>query len=109
MTHSLFEPLHPIVIKISRIFNAEGHWMEPPNQRNDPGYFVEAFQHLIIQFIIENPDKSFMQHQVEDQLRRPEKTSECLGPPSGLSMENGHYLDLNLNTSPGVEPGILEC
>jgi hypothetical protein len=77
-THSVYRPLWPLLNKLSRILNADRQWVESSDPRNDPGYFNEAFQRLILQFILEHRGEKFMQHRVESQPRRPELISGLL-------------------------------
>jgi hypothetical protein len=77
-THSVYQPLWPMLNKLARILNIDGHWVESSDPRKDPGYINEAFQRLILQFIIEHRNERFMQHRVESQPRRPELMSGLL-------------------------------
>jgi hypothetical protein len=82
ITHSVFEPLWPMLNKLARIVNIDRHWVEPSNPRNDPGYINEAFQRLIYQFILEHRNAPFMRHPVESQPRRPKQMSGFLSSQS---------------------------
>ena len=77
-THSVYEPLWPMLNKLARIFNIDRHWIESSNPRKDPGYINEAFRRLVLEFILEHRNEVFMQHRVESQPRRPELTSGFL-------------------------------
>jgi hypothetical protein len=71
-THSVYQPLLPLLQKLVDILRVDGHWVESSDPRKDPGYINEAFQRLILQFILEHRNENFMQHRVESQSRRPE-------------------------------------
>ncbi len=71
-THSVFRPLWPLLNKLAAILNADGHWLKPSDPRKHPGYINEAFQRLILQFILDNRGKEFMVCKVGSELRRPE-------------------------------------
>ena len=45
------------------------HWLERSDQRHQPEYINEAFQRLILAFILENRSKEFMNHPVDSKLR----------------------------------------
>ena len=49
--------------------------------RNDPGFFNEAFQRLILQFILDNRGEEFtkLKYKVRRSARRPDLTSENIG------------------------------
>jgi hypothetical protein len=85
ITHSVYRPLWPLLNKFASILNADRHWIESSDPRSDPGYYNEAFQRLILQFILEHRDEKFMQHRVESQPRRPELMSGFLSVSSDLS------------------------
>jgi hypothetical protein len=84
-THSFYQPLCPLLNKLAHILNADRHWIESSDPRNDPGYFNEAFQRLILQFILEHRGEKFMQHRVESQPRRLELMPGFLSVSSDLS------------------------
>jgi hypothetical protein len=84
-THSFYQPIRPLLIKLARILNVDRHWVESSDPRNDPGYINEAFQRLILQFIVDHRNEKFMQHRVESQRRRPELIPGLLGPSSDTS------------------------
>ena len=71
-THSVYQPLCPLVQDLACILDIDRHWVKSSDPRNDPGYINEAFQRLILQFIVEHRTDKCMQHRVESQPRRPE-------------------------------------
>jgi hypothetical protein len=84
-THSVYQPLWLMLDKLVNILDCDGHWLESSDPRTDPGYITEAFQRLILQFILEHRNEGFMQHRVESQPRRPEPMSGLLNLSSGTS------------------------
>jgi len=72
VTHSFFNPLQPLIKKLSAILVVDRHWLEQSDKRNDPEYFNEAFQRLILAFILDNCGKQFMYHPVDSNLRAVE-------------------------------------
>jgi hypothetical protein len=48
------------------------HWLEQSDKRNDPEYLNEAFQRLILVFILDNCYKQFIDHPVDSDLRAVE-------------------------------------
>jgi hypothetical protein len=69
LTHSVYEPLWPLITKLAAILVVDRHWLES-GVRKHPGYTCEAFQRLIIQFIVSNRDENFMTCRVNDSLRQ---------------------------------------
>jgi len=67
-THSVYQPLWPL---LSQILDVDRHWLDSSDPRNHPGYINEAFQRLILQFILDHRNEEFMQRKVESRLRRP--------------------------------------
>jgi hypothetical protein len=72
VTHSFFNPLQPLIKKLSAILVVDRHWLEQPDKRNDPEYLNEAFQRLILVFVLDNCVKQFMDHPVDSDLRAVE-------------------------------------
>jgi hypothetical protein len=69
ITHSFYEGVRPLLRDLATILVVDRVWLEEPDARNDPEYACEAFQRLILQFILDNHSKEFMGHEVEP-LRR---------------------------------------
>lgn len=89
-THSVYKPLWPLLESVATILHIDRHWVESSDPRNDPGYLNEAFQRLILQFILENHGKQFMTCKVSRNPRYPELTSEnfSLSWTSGWAIHN---------------------
>ncbi|KAG9020746.1 hypothetical protein FS837_007909 [Tulasnella sp. UAMH 9824] len=54
------------------------HWLHPSEKRNDPEYFAEAFQRLILQFLIKHngdDDNSFMNQTIDSNPRELKQPS----------------------------------
>jgi len=69
VTHSFYKPLWPLLTSLAAILVVDRFWLDKSEPRNDPGYVGEAFQRLILQFILDNLGKEFMQRQVENHPR----------------------------------------
>jgi hypothetical protein len=76
-THSVYRPLWPLLDKLASIINADRHWVKSSDPRNDPGYMNEAFQRLVLQFILDHQNENFMQHRIESRPRRAERIRAC--------------------------------
>ena len=74
-THSIYRPLWPLLNKLAAILDIDRHWVKSSDPRNDPGYLTEAFQRLILQFILDNRNEKFMKCKVGRHFRRPEPIS----------------------------------
>ncbi len=72
ITHSFFNPLQSLIKKLSAILVVDRHWLEQSDKRNDPEYLNEAFQRLILAFILDNCCKYFIDHPVDSNLRAVE-------------------------------------
>jgi hypothetical protein len=68
--HSFYAPLHSLIVDLARILAVDRHWLDESNPRNDPAYVGEAFQRLILKFILSNRNKAFMVHQTEVKFRK---------------------------------------
>ncbi|KAH9985189.1 hypothetical protein BJV74DRAFT_847300 [Russula compacta] len=74
LTHSFYKPLSPLITSLAAILFVDKHWLPQSDVRKRPDYIYEAFQRLIIQFIVSNPDKDFMTCRVDNSLRRVQQT-----------------------------------
>ncbi|KAG8906000.1 hypothetical protein FRC01_008178, partial [Tulasnella sp. 417] len=72
--HSAFQPLTDLISKLARVLQLERHWLDNSHPLNDPEYIVEAFQRLVLQFILDNRDEVFMGIEVDRQPRDVEET-----------------------------------
>ena len=72
LTHSFYKPLHPLIEDLAAILLIDSHHLKAPDPRKDTFYVTEAFQRLILKFIIENRGKQFMNCRVKTTFRREE-------------------------------------
>jgi hypothetical protein len=100
-THSLYRPLGPLLKKLARILDVDRHWLEPSDTRNHPGYFNEAFQRLILQFILDNRKEGFMKHKVQRDPRRPRIFSESLSASPQLPSQKRNVETTTRQPTPG--------
>ena len=70
LTHSVYEPLWPLISSLAAILVVDRHWLPESNVRKCPEYICEAFQRLILEFIVSNHDEDFMTCRVGDSLRQ---------------------------------------
>ena len=81
-THSFYEPLWPLLQALTEILRIDRYWLDKSETRNDPEYVNEAFQRLILQFVLDNNGKEFMKRKVEKSFRKvkeiaQEQTQPC--------------------------------
>jgi len=69
LTHSVYEPLWPLISSLAAILAVDRQWLPESDVRKRPGYICEAFQRLILQFIVSNRNENFMTCRVDDSLR----------------------------------------
>jgi hypothetical protein len=70
IAHPLYKPLLPLLRDLSRILTVDRYWLDEIETRNDPEYVPEAFQRLVLQFILDNHDEKFMTTKVKIQARQ---------------------------------------
>ena len=76
LTHSVYNPLWPLISSLAAILVVDRHWLPESNVRKRPEYICEVFQRLIVQFIVSNRDKGFMTTcRVGDSLRQVQKVA----------------------------------
>jgi hypothetical protein len=87
-THSVYEPLRHLLDRLARILDVDRNWLKwikPSDPRGHPAYVNEAFQRLILQFIVEHQTDEFMHRQVSPRPRSIEHISQHLGSGSMFS------------------------
>ena len=70
LIHSVYKPLWPLISSLADILLIDRHWIPGSNVRKRPEYICEAFQRLILKFIVENRDEDFMTCRVGNSLRQ---------------------------------------
>jgi hypothetical protein len=70
VTHPFYEPLRPLIKDLAAILLNDSHWLPASDPRRDRFYTTEAFQRLILNFIINNSGKEFMDRRVTKTLRK---------------------------------------
>ena len=70
ITHLFYKHLLPLFEDLIAFLIIDNHWFPDSDPRKDPSYITEAFQRLILQFIIKNRDEEFMHRPVEDTFRK---------------------------------------
>jgi hypothetical protein len=76
LTHSVYEPLWPLIKSLAAILVVDRHWLPENDVRKRPEYICEAFQRLILEFIVSNRDEDFMTCRVGDSLRQLKSVAE---------------------------------
>jgi len=88
LTHSFYKPLQPLIKDLAAILVIDSHWLKAPDPRKDTFYVTEAFQRLILKFMIENRGKEFMDRPIEKAFRE---------------VERAHWQVSNANSTTGSE------
>jgi hypothetical protein len=70
LTHLGYKPLVPLIRSLAAILVLDRHWLPKSDSdcRTHPGYLCEAFQRLILQFILSNRNENFMTCRVDNSL-----------------------------------------
>ncbi len=75
LTHSFYEPLRPLIKALAGILVIDRHWLLGHIRQILEATHTtvnEAFQRLILKFMIDNRGKEFMDHPVEKTIRKVE-------------------------------------
>jgi len=80
-THSFYKPLWPLLEALANILKIDRHWLDESETRNDLEYVNEAFQRLILQFVLDNNGQEFMKHKVETCFRDLKKFPQAQTQP----------------------------
>ena len=70
LTHSIYVPLWPLITSLAATLVVDSHWLPKSNVRKRPEYICEAFQRLILGFIVSERSKDFMTCRVDNSLRQ---------------------------------------
>ena len=70
LTHSIYAPLWPLITSLTATLVVDSHWLPKSNVRKRPEYICEAFQCLILGFIISERSKDFMTCRVDKSLHQ---------------------------------------
>ena len=89
VTHSFYEPLWPFLQGLADILKVDRHWLDKSDTRNDPEYVNEAFQRLILQFVLDNNGQGFMKHKVETSFREVKKSPQAQTLPCMSGQSRG--------------------
>jgi hypothetical protein len=57
VTHSFYAPLEPLIRDLAGILAVDRHWLPASDPRNNVYYINEAFQRLILKFILDHRDE----------------------------------------------------
>ena len=87
--HSFYKPLQPLIQDLAAVLVVDSHWLPASDPRKDPFYITEAFQRLILEFIIANQKEDFMHHRVEKTIRKVHGMQDS----NALSTSNIQSLD----------------
>ena len=100
LTHSFYLPLLPLLTNLASILMVDRYWLDKSETRNHPEYVPEAFQRLILQFVLDNHDKEFMTKQVALQPR----TVKIVGQNPNLLSTASSRRDENNRKRPSPRP-----
>ena len=81
LAHSAFRPLLPLLSDLASFLVVDRHWLDKTEVRNNEQYIPEAFQRLILQFILDNRSKDLMTQPVDRLFRQVQVISQNLSLP----------------------------
>jgi len=103
VTHSAFRPLLPLLSNLATFLVVDRHWLDKTEVRSNEQYIPEAFQRLILQFILDNQSEEFMTQPVDRQFRQVQVISQSLSlPGTGNSRWNAE----NSRKRPSPRPSM---
>ena len=103
LTHSAFRPLLPLLSNLAAFLVVDRHWLDKTEVRNHEQYIPEAFQRLILQFILDNRSEEFMTQPVDRRFRQVQVISQNLSlPGTGSSRWNAE----NSRKRPSPRPSM---
>jgi hypothetical protein len=84
LPHSTFRPLLPLLSNMAAFLIVDRHWLDQTEVRNNEQYIPEAFQRLILEFILDNRSKGLMTQPVDRRFRQVQVISQ------NLSLQEAH-------------------
>ena len=112
LTHSVYEPLWALLRDLAAILVVDREWLpESSVRRKRPEYNCEAFQRLILDFIISNREERFMTCLVGESLRQVEAVPLSQAHPTAQSEINDSF-ERGTGTAakrPRLEPIEVGC
>ena len=96
-THSVYQPALPLLAALASILLVDRFWLEESDTRNDPEYVCEAFQRLILQFLLDHRNEEFLTHKIGP---KPRKRGSVLGMPSVTTTTSRSSGNLKRSSSP---------
>jgi len=105
-THSFYTPLSPLLKKLASLLVVDRLWLDESDPRHHVEYLCEAFQRLILAFILANRDSDFMTREIDDNPRLPPGVSERpnLSLTSSLRKEDQNR-NKRLYPDPSIQQG----
>jgi hypothetical protein len=108
-THSVYKPLWPLLNALAEILTVNRNWLKsikPSDLQTHPAYVNEAFQRLILQFIVDHRDEhhEFMCHKVSPRPCHAKIISQHLGSRSNFAL--GKRSEPESEPEPEPEPPV---
>jgi hypothetical protein len=101
VAHSFYQPLSPLLQDLATILTVDRYWLDTSETRNNEEYVLEAFQRLVLQFILENRSKEFMTQCVVRRFRKVQEIPQTLSLPiTDSSAQNAE----NIRKRPSPQP-----
>jgi len=88
LTHPVYAPLWPLISSLTAILVVDRHWLPESSDRKRPEYICEAFQRLILQFVVSNRNEDFMTCRVSDSLRQVQGVPQFQAMSTTPSQQN---------------------
>ena len=109
LIHSVYKPLWPLISSLADVLLIDRHWIPELNVRKRPEYICEAFQRLIIKFIVENRDKDFMICRVGNSLRQTQGVALSQALPTTPSQEMDGSKRASRVMEPRLDGTVVGC
>ena len=98
LTHSFYTPLQPLIGDLAAILVNDSHWLPASDLRKNTYYITEAFQRLILEFIIDNHGEEFMDRRIEKTFRKVQ------GIQAPYAVSSTQALSFDATSQEGVNP-----
>ena len=109
VTHSIFKPLLSLIENLAAFLVVDRHWLKHSDNRNQVEYLNEAFQRLILRFILDNRSEKFMNIHVDSNLRSVEPVPQSeKHSTTTLQARNAEETRKRPSPQPSIEEGSLK-
>jgi len=102
LIHSIYKHLSPLIKNLASILVVDRQWLAESDVRNDPAYIGEAFQRLILQFMVDHREEKFMNTEADVKFRSAKQMPQS----DALSVTSSELMGALDRKRPSPQPSM---